>query len=443
MHALQNQSTVIIGTRSALFIPQNNIKLIIVDEEHESSYKQNEHPRYHARDVAIVKAKIYSAVCVLGSATLSFETLANLKTGKYNSHKISTSYHKSSSSISIVNMCDEPHGILLSQNLNYAIGDCLDAKKQAILLLNRRGFATTVFCKACNTIISCQKCNIPMIFHKSDRTIRCHLCGFRENFISKCKTCHSHSIHYRGIGTQRAEEIVGKLYPHAKIARIDSDILSKKYEYIDILEKFKNHEIDILIGTQILAKSLDFDNVKLIGVLNADLGLNAPNFRANEHALQLLLQIAGRAGRRSENGKVFVQTNIPQHEVFGALKSNKYHEFAENELQMREDFLYPPFCRLIHIIFEAEEQKTTKRIAEQFCYTLKNFCDENNLNVYVSINAPIESFFDKINDQYRYSILIKTTKNMVLNDILKYLRNEFYDKSDVKIIIDIDPIDLC
>lgn len=443
MYAINNKSTAIIGTRSALFMPQNNLRLIIVDEEHDTSYKQNEYPRYHARDVAIMKAKFHSAVCILGSATLSFETLSNATTGKYKSHKISSSYHKSKTAIGIINMADEPHGMLISQRLNYKIAECLDVRKQVILFLNRRGFATTVFCQKCNIIITCPKCNIPMIFHKCNNTIRCHLCGFSEQFQSQCKNCHTNSVYYRGTGTQRAENILSKLYPEAKIARIDSDVLSKKYAHIEILQQFKNQQIDILLGTQILSKSLNFDNVKLIGVLNADSGLNIPNFRANEQALQLLLQLSGRTGRRLENGQVLIQTHIPQHPIFSALTHDGYHDFATQEMQIRQEFLYPPYCRLINIICESEIQHFVKSVAEKIYLSLYNFCNQNQLHQYININHPIEPFFSQINNKHRYSIVIKTTKIMAINNILREVRDQFYDKDKIKIIIDVDPVDLC
>ena len=350
----ENKIRIIIGARSAVFAPLNNIGLVIIDEEHENTYKQTSpSPRYDARLVAEKICELNNATLVKGSATpdissyfkaLSSDNLITLK-NRYNNVDLAK--------VTVIDMREEFYKesrSIFSNTLINAVNNALKNKKQTILLMNRRGFYTSVQCKSCGEVIKCPNCDIPMIYHNSDKTLKCHWCDTTKKLPDKCPKCSSTEIKMSGMGTQRIENIASKLFPNANIERIDSDVLSSKTKYIEILERFQNGDIDILIGTQIIAKGLDNKNVTLVGVVDADISFSLPDYRSSERGFQLLMQVAGRAGRGEFDGKVIFQTYNPDLYAIENAKSQNYLEFYENEINRREMFDYPPFCQIIKIV---------------------------------------------------------------------------------------------
>ena len=437
MAAVSNSSTVVIGTRSALFVPQNNLRLIVVDEEHElGCYKQTEYPQYNGRDMAIVKAKIHNATCVLGSATPSLETTYNAKIGRYKYNNLPCRYDKQSAApIKIINLNDERLGAILSRDLINKIESRLAQKEQIILFLNKRGFASTIFCKKCSHIEVCPHCNVPLVYHKAKLLLKCHLCNYQKQFTGQCSFCQSPAIKYRGTGTQRIEQIIRTIFKEASIERLDSDVMNKKYEYIEILKRFEARKIDILIGTQIIAKGLNFPNVTLVGLINPDTTLNLPDFRSNEKTFQLITQIAGRVAG-SCNSEVILQTHIPENRILQLARKYAVDTFLNEELALRQSFDYPPFKHLIHIIFEGLDEIQVKDTAQKWAYELKSFLHEKIVN----IHGPMPSFQEKINNMYRFSVIIVCLKILSVTAALKDFKNHNKTNKNIKIIIDVDPI---
>lgn len=442
----ENKIRIIIGARSAVFAPLNNIGLVIIDEEHENTYKQTSpSPRYDARLVAEKICELNNATLVKGSATpdissyfkaLSSDNLITLK-NRYNNVDLAK--------VTVIDMREEFYKesrSIFSNTLINAVNNALKNKKQTILLMNRRGFYTSVQCKSCGEVIKCPNCDIPMIYHNSDKTLKCHWCDTTKKLPDKCPKCSSTEIKMSGMGTQRIENIASKLFPNAKIERIDSDVLSSKTKYIEILERFQNGDIDILIGTQIIAKGLDNKNVTLVGVVDADISFSLPDYRSSERGFQLLMQVAGRAGRGEFDGKVIFQTYNPDLYAIENAKAQNYLEFYENEINRREMFDYPPFCQIIKIVISSINEDRAYKCAQEISERLKTQITKLGLSEYIEINGSMKCIMYKLNLEYRFQIIIKNKMNKKGQYIVSTFMKNTSIADDIKMIIDIDPVDI-
>ncbi|MBI5417908.1 primosomal protein N', partial [Candidatus Poribacteria bacterium] len=351
--------SLVIGARSAVFAPTPDLGITIIDEEHEWTYKQDESPRYHARDVAIMRAQACNAKVILGTATPSLESYYNAKIGKYK--LISLDKRAKANElpvVEIINMRDEiEKGNLepFSKKLINNIKDCLLRKEQVILFQNRRGFSSFVLCRKCGYTLKCKNCDVTLTYYQSTEKLCCHYCGYTEHISKVCPSCSSEYLRYFGIGTEQVEDLMKKAFPDAVIERLDLQTIIKKGQLEKVLDDFKNHKIDILIGTQIIAKGHDFPNVTLVGIIFADITLNLPDFRSAERTFQLLTQVAGRAGRDCKPGKVVIQTYEPEHYSIRLASLHDYKNFYEKEIKYRKALFYPPFTRIISILFKCKD----------------------------------------------------------------------------------------
>lgn len=440
----EGRSDIVIGARSAIFAPLQNLGLIVVDEEHEPSYKQDENPRYHARDLAIVRAMIEKCPCLLGSATPSLETWHNAVTGKYMHLRLTRrTDHKTMPLVRIIDMRLEKRkskdGVtILSEKLRIAIQQKLDKGEQIILFLNRRGFNTSVTCIDCGVAVRCPECDIPFTFHKHDNRLICHVCGMRTMPPRKCPSCDTPSLLYGGFGTERAEATLRSVFPTARIARVDTDVMQRKNQLRDILRDFRAQKVDLLIGTQMIAKGLDFPNVTLVGVLNADLSLNLPDFRAAERTFQLLTQVAGRAGRGEITGEVFIQTFAPHSPAIQFSRHADYDGYAEQELEHRQQFgPYPPYT---HAVLIGARSKLPN-LAE---FTLQNLATrlKKNLPPDTILHDPCPCPLAKAHGQYRFQLLLLTKK---IRPFIQHLKNTLEPMTfpeEVIVTWDVDPVTL-
>jgi len=454
---------IIIGARSAIFAPLKNIGIIIVDEEHDSSYKQENSPRYNGRDAAIYRAKINNAVVVLGSATPSIESFYNAQTGRYellSLPKRATNINlpeikiidllknvKSDQEVTkdFFDSIDKVRIKFLSKEMIYEIGKKLDKKESIIILLNRRGYHSYSECLNCGNVEMCVRCNIALTYHKSFDMMKCHYCGYARKFVKRCSVCGSSMVIPKGAGTERVEEELIKIFPKAVIKRMDSDTLTSKKLYHRILKDFYDKKIDILAGTQIISKGLDFPEVTLVGVVNADIGLLNPDFRATEKTFQILTQVSGRSGRSEKKGKVFIQTNHSDFYVFENVRKHDFKTFYENEIKSRRSLNYPPFSRITIIETRSEDAKLAESKIKEIYNLIKKLDKENKLEP-LPPNTPL---FSKLKDKYRYHLLIKSNKGKdpsgkYLNKILREVKDysgKFIPKK-VMVTIDVDAINL-
>ncbi|MFQ5584443.1 MAG: primosomal protein N', partial [Calditrichia bacterium] len=413
---------IILGPRSAIFSPLRNLGLIIVDEEHEASYKQNEpNPRYNARDVALYRAYLNNIPIVLGSATPSFESLYNAFNSKYEYFHLAYRVHsRNMPRTRLIDLRREwsRHGTapLLSENLLLKTESRLVSREQIMLLQNRRGFSPYLLCKECGYIEKCPNCDITLTYHYTGKDLRCHYCGFSEHAPDVCPNCNGIDILFKGFGTQKIEQEVLLEFNNATVQRMDQDTTKGKFGHGRLLEKFRNGEIDILIGTKMIAKGLDFKRVSLVGIISADQGLNFPDFRASEKVFQLLTQASGRAGRGASSGEVIIQTYNPEHYIFRFLQNHNYRKFYETEIKSRKALNYPPFSRLclIRIIGESE------KLVEGYSRTIAKYLWKANRKKNFTVLGPAPAPLFKLNNQYRYQILIKQTKE--IDESMAYVR---------------------
>lgn len=439
----ENRADIVIGARSAIFAPLENLGLIVVDEEHEPSYKQDENPRYHARDLAVVRAKLENCLCLLGSATPSLESWHNAKSGKYSLLSLTRrTDHKTLPLIRIVDMRHEKRktkdGVaIMSERLRIAIQARLDKGEQTILFLNRRGFNTALTCLQCGVTHRCPDCEVPFTFHKTGNVLICHVCGMRALPPRKCEACGDPSLLYTGFGTERAESAIRAAFPTARIARVDTDIMQRKNQLRDTLREFRSQKLDLLIGTQMIAKGLDFPNVTLVGVLNADLSLNLPDFRAAERTFQLLTQVAGRAGRGEIKGEVFIQTFAPHSPAIQFARHADFDGYAEQELEHRQFGPYPPFNHAI-LIGSRSKQATHAEFALQNLTTRL----KKNPPLGATIHDPCPSPLTKSHGQYRFQLLILTDKIRPFLAHLQSVLAEMTFPEEVIMTWDVDPISL-
>ncbi len=442
----KNEIRILAGARSAVFAPLKNIGLIVIDEEHENSYKQTTPaPRYDARKVAEKLAELNNAMLVLGSATPDVNSYYYAQNSD-NLIKLNNRFNNAELARVVVldlneEKTDGNNGIF-SRTLIGALEKNLKVQKQSILLINRRGFSTFTMCEACQTSIQCPKCAIPLIWHNADKKLKCHYCSHEQDFPEFCPNCGSSALKRSGTGIQRVEEVTQKLFPDAKIARIDSDVLTRKYEHIDILRSFQNGEIDILIGTQMIAKGLDNPNVTIVGVISADMSFNLPDYRSCERGFQLLTQVAGRAGRGDFDGKVYFQTNNPEFYALKTAQEQNYESFYEEEIQSRLEFDYPPYSQILRLVISAENNYRAEKSALEIAMRLSEIIDKRNLSEHVIVLGPSACVLERIRGEYRFQILIKNK----LEEKGHFLVTSFVSKikmpEDIKLIIDVDPSDI-
>lgn len=436
------EAKVVVGARSALFAPLNNVGLIIVDEEHEPAYKQEETPRYHARDVAVYRSKICDAVCVLGSATPSLESLYNVSTNKYISDRLFKRVdNRQMPTVHVVDMRQEfisqKGAVTLSRMLVNALRDRLEKKEQSILFINRRGYSRSMICPECGWVSMCKHCSIPMTFHRKAAKLVCHLCGVDSEAPHRCPECRSSKIKWQGTGTQKVEEVVKQVLPHAIIVRIDADTMQKKNLFRKILGDFRRGKIDILVGTQMIAKGLDFPNVTLVGLIDADISMHVPDFRAHERTFQLLVQVAGRAGRGDLSGEVLVQSFTPSAGPIQYARREDFDGFLEEELLTRKEHQYPPYRNLIHHLFRGMNPEKVEFYAEQWVKHL----EKSDLN-WLEIRGPVPAPIEKIKDYYRYQIWYFTKNVSKTMPALLELREKFPMSEDVIDVFDVNPVNL-
>jgi primosomal protein N' (replication factor Y) len=436
------EAHVVVGARSAVFAPVQNLKLMIVDEEHEPSYKQEESPRYNGRDVAVYRAHLNQSVCVLGSATPSLESLYNVERGKYSVDRILNRVdNRQLPKIHLIDMRGEalqgkgPSPI--SRTLADKLIDRFEKKEQSILFLNRRGFSTSILCPDCGYVASCEHCSIPMTFHRTDGKLRCHLCGESREAPHKCPECKSVEIRKRGLGTQKIEDIVQKILPRAKIVRMDADSMSKKNLYRKILNDFRIGKIDLLVGTQMIAKGLDFPNVTLVGLVDADKSLHVEDFRAAERTFQLIVQVSGRSGRGDRAGEVVIQTHTPHAPPIQFARKSDFDGFQLEELEQRREFNYPPFRHLIRHLFRGRNPDKVNFYIEQWIKVL-----EREMGASFEIRGPAPAPIEKIRDEYRFQLwYFAPSASRVIGKIAA-LRETFKMDKDVIDLIDVDPMNL-
>ena len=442
---------IVIGARSAIFSPVKNLGLIIVDEEHDSSYKQDSpSPRYHARDVAIMRSKIEKCTVVLSSATPSLETFYNYKLKKYNYLTLSKRYGDALyPKVRVVDLIDESKetgklNITISSLLQEKIEKRLIDKEQILLIQNRRGFSPTVKCSDCGTVVMCLACKTPLTFHKYDNNFKCHICGFISfKNLENCNECLSQNFSYMGTGTQKVEELIQKTFPNARVARIDHDSSKNSSSTIKVLQEFHDGEIDILLGTQMIAKGLDFPEITLVGIINADLGLHIPDFRSSERTFQLIYQAAGRSGRGKKRGEVVIQTYDKENLVINAASKLNLKDYYNNMLTDRSILNYPPYSWVSKIEFLGPDVKSV--------FSLSSMIRNKFFGIYkgLEILGPAPCFKEKVNNKYRFQIILKSLKKYDSNSekLHSFISKNFIEhKNQImgsnKINIHIDPISM-
>ena len=432
------EARVVIGPRSAIFAPVAHLGLIIVDEEHEASYKQDNVPRYHARDVAVVRAQMEGCAIVLGSATPSFESFENTRKGKYRLIAMTKRIdHRAMPLIRVIDMRIEARKTkgmaILSAPLRRAIDDRLAKGEQSILFLNRRGFARSLQCPACGFVCMCPHCSVALTYHKTDDRLTCHVCGFRQRQPERCPDCRDPAIKLSGYGTQKVEEVLAQVFPKARLARLDSDNTQRKNHLRDTLRAFRTGKLDLLLGTQMIAKGLDFPNVTLVGVLNADVSLNIPDFRAGERTFQLLTQVAGRAGRGDLAGEVIIQTFAPHSPSIQHARQHDFTGFISQEMEFRRAFHFPPETHVIMVAtrsVHAERAETTlQRLHEALARDLPSA---------IALGQPVAAPLAKAQDQFRFQLMLRARSVRLMNRHLQSALKDISLPKEVFLSIDVD-----
>jgi len=438
------EARIAIGARSAVFAPVENLGLIVVDEEHDTSYKQEETPRYHARDVAIVRAQQAQAVVVLGSATPALETFHNARSGKYLSLSLPQRVEeKPLPSITILDQRAHatPNERIISTPLYQAIAACLARQEQCLILINRRGFAAYLQCRDCGAVPQCNHCSVSLTYHRRDRTIKCHYCDASAPMPALCPACSSPKLHPFGLGTQQVEEVLQALFPAARLARMDRDTTRGKASHQRILRTLGSGDIDILVGTQMIAKGHDYPNITLVGVVSADATLSIPDFRAPERLFQLLTQVAGRAGRGQAPGHVVIQTYRPDHYSLAFAQHHDFSGFFQDEIQRRQVMLYPPYTRLARLIVDSSETVRAEEASRWLGTVLQRHLGSPPQ---VALLGPAEAPLAKIKDRYRWHLLLKATSSRALHQCLQATLAESQQEREhvraVRIHVDIDPV---
>ena len=434
---------IIIGARSAIFAPVSNLGLIIIDEEHDSSYKSDTTPRYNAKELARYMCKINNAPLVLGSATPDITTYYKAQEKEIELLKLSKRANNSNlPDVEIIDLRQElanGNRSIISTRLYELIEENLRNKKQTILFLNRRGFSTFVMCRECGYTVKCKNCNITMTYHLKENKLKCHYCGYEQNNLTTCPECKSKNIRYFGSGTQKLEAEINKLFPTASTIRMDIDTVSKKNSHEEILNKFKNENIDILIGTQMIVKGHHFPNLTLVGVIAADSSLQVEDYRAQERTFQILTQVAGRAGRENLPGKVIVQTYNPDDFSINCAKEQNYDKFYETEIYLRKQLNYPPFCGIISIVLSDNLEENVKNISQKIYKELSKNIELRKINV--KLYKPLPAPINKIKNKYRWRIVLKgKITNSLIETINNSLKNIKFKKT--KYYVDTNPTNM-
>ena len=432
---------VVVGARSAIFAPFENLGIIIIDEEHETSYKQEDNPRYHARDVAIERARTHNCPVILGSATPSLESFARAKKGVYQLLTLSKRMNDQSlPTVDIVDMREElreGNRSMFSRVLYDKLQDRLMKKEQTVLFLNKRGHSSFVMCRDCGYVIQCPNCDISLTYHRYQQQMKCHYCGYEAVVPTICPECTSEHIRYFGTGTQKVEEELGKIFPEARVIRMDVDTTSRKGSHEKLLTAFEEGKADILLGTQMIAKGLDFPNITLVGVLSADTMLHLPDFRSSEKTFQLLTQVSGRAGRHELAGEVVIQTYSPEHYSIELAGQQDFDQFYQKEMMIRKIHQYPPFYYLALITVSHEELMKVVDVTEKISVTLSS-----RLSKGAHILGPVASPIPRINNKYRYQCIVKYKKEPKLTQTLKMILDHYQQdihRTGLQISIDKNP----
>ena len=431
-----------IGTRSAVFAPFSDLGLIVMDEEQEHTYKSEMSPRYHAKDVARFRCAYHDSLLVLASATPSIETYTNAMNGRYGFVKLHERYGKAVLPEVVTVDISQTKGAI-SNELYNALEECLENKHQAILLMNRRGFNTFASCSACKTVLSCPNCSISLTYHSANRRLMCHYCGYSQNYTDVCPECNEKAVTYSGFGTQRIEEELSDIFPNARILRMDADTTMARYSYQDKLTAFAKGEYDILLGTQMVAKGLDFPHVTLVGIISIDQQLYNDDFRSSEKAFDLLTQVIGRSGRGDYKGKAYIQTVLPDNDIIELSAAQDYESFYKTESLIRKSMVYPPFCDICSITFSSEQYNKSLTSAKAFFEMLKNAVTGDYSDVKINVLGPIQPRVNKISNKYRNVLTIKCKNNkrfreMMSNLLVQYMKNA--QNGGATAVVDINPL---
>lgn len=435
----KGQARIGLGARSALFLPLENVGVIVVDEEHETSFKQEETPRYHARDLAVVRGRLEGAVVVLGSATPSIETHFNAANQRYRHLQLPS--RVSSRPLPPVERIDLKHASrvgegIFAEELHRSLEQTLQRDEQAVLFLNRRGYASSVSCDDCGFAFRCPSCDVSLTLHRKRDVLACHYCGHEERTVDECPSCHSHKLDTGGLGTERIQSELENLLPGLSVVRLDRDTIRTRSDLERSLARFAEGDARVLIGTQMVAKGHDFPGVTLVGVLNADAGLNFPDFRAAERTFQLLTQVSGRAGRGTKAGRVLVQTYDPEHYAVAWAAKHDYRNFVKEELAWREELAYPPYTHLALMRFESQSESRALRIASTVAEALREGSDSR----VISVLGPAPSPIARIKGLWRFQVLLKSTDRQALHRLLS--RAPRFDDPQTRQILDVDPISM-
>ncbi len=440
-----NEIKILFGARSAVFAPMKDLGLIIIDEEHDSSYKQTmPNPRYNARDVAKKLCELYDAKLILGSATPSIESYYEA----INTNSLFTLKERYNNAllpkVVVIDMREEraeKNYTLFSRTLQKNVKETIEKGEQVIFLINRRGFASYTQCLECGTVIECPKCAIPLIYHNQTNSYKCHYCNY-EIVNPKCPKCDSEALEHFGLGSEKVEIAAKKMFPDYRIERLDSDSLTKKNEHVEILKRFQQGEIDILVGTQMIAKGLDNKNVTLVGVINADLSFNLPDYRSSERGFSILTQVAGRSGRGDKEGKVIFQTYNSNNIFLKNAQEQNYEEFYKNEIELREMLDYPPYSKMIRIVLSSKDDFRAEKSAAEIEFALSEYIKKISLDETILILGPCPCVINRIKEEYRYNIIIKNKlSENGHRTILRFLKS-IKLPSDIKMVVDIDPSDI-
>jgi primosomal protein N' (replication factor Y) len=451
MRIVRGEAKVAIGARSAIFAPFDRLSLIIVDEEHDDSYKQESKLRYHARDLGVVRAKLQGAVALLGSATPSIQSYHNVRKKKFRGLNLRKRIEDQLlPEVRVVDLrqAEEPRRVkpFITRELKDAISETLDCGEQVLLFLNRRGFAHSPTCTCCGTPVRCKNCDITMTLHQGANSFRCHYCGYSCTQAAGCQACGNPKIKPLGLGTERIEAKVRKIFPKARVARMDRDTTVRKGALLKILKDLREGAIDILVGTQMVAKGHHYPNITLVGIICADLSLNFPDFRAGERTFQLLAQVAGRAGRGERRGRVILQTFNPEHFSILTASNQDYGAFYRHEIGFRKDLQYPPYSRLIQVLVSGRDRHQAARHAKALGEACRQLQSENRTyQKEVQVLGPVPAPLSRIKKQYRWHLMLKGLKVGPLHGLCTALvarGDKDVAKAGIRVVVDVDPTDM-
>ena len=434
----RGEASIVIGTRSAVFAPVSNLGVIIMDEEGEQSYKSDTSPRYHARDVAIQRCGYNNAVLLMASATPSLESFYFAQNHRFHLFELKHRYADVAlPQVEIIDMqkeAAEGNDSLLSRKLADKITETLEKKEQIILLLNRRGFTTYISCAECRQPVVCPNCNIPLTYHKKNDRYMCHYCGYTMDNNRVCPNCKSDKLKSSGVGTQRVEDEIARIYPGVRILRMDADTTSSRYSYEENFKAFENHEYDIMLGTQMIAKGLNFPNVTLVGVISLDKALFTGDFKSYERTFSLLTQVAGRSGRGQKPGFAYIQTFVPEHYVLNLAAQQNYDEFYKEEIALRQALIYPPYCDICVFGFSAQLESKVISASKWVTWLIGEYIKTHKVSFPLRAIGPAPCTLEMINNKYRYRLILKSKNNKDFREMIRYVLSEFYKNNDFKMV---------